>query len=78
MLLKTEDRPLDQVYQERLRGATWRQLHETIQGVCFMANPFNPAIWTRYAQNHTRCLLGFKHLPQHDTPLQAAKQLTYH
>lgn len=73
-----EDRPLDQIYHDRLREFFGENFTRQARVLCLTANPVNPAMWANYAQVHTGCVLGFKHLPERDTPLQEAKQVTYH
>lgn len=73
-----EDRPLDQNYHEFLREFFGENFTRQARVQCLSANPLNPAMWANYAETHAGCLLGFKHLPEWDTPLQEAKQVTYH
>lgn len=73
-----EDRPLDQIYHDWLRQFFGEKFTKQARVLCLTANPLNPAMWANYAQTHTGCLLGFKHLPEQDTPLQEAKQVSYH
>lgn len=34
-------------------------------------------MWGHYANQHKGCVLGFKHLPEYDTPFMEAKKVTY-
>lgn len=73
-----EDQSQDQLYHDRLREFFGDNFTKQARVLCLTANPLNPAMWANYSQIHTGCLLGLKHIPEKDTPLQEAKQVTYH
>jgi len=50
---------------------------ETARVLCVTTAFDNEAMWANYADGHSGCVLGFRHLPEHDSPLLAAKQVSY-
>lgn len=49
----------------------------TARVLCVTAIHDNDALWTSYADNFKGCVLGFRHIPELDTPLLAAKAVAY-
>jgi hypothetical protein len=45
--------------------------------LCVTVAPDNEAMWANYAEDNSGCVLGFRHLPTHDTPLLAARKVDY-
>ena len=45
--------------------------------LCVTTNYMNDAMWGNYAESHTGCVLGFRHLEERSTPLLEAKQVSY-
>lgn len=50
---------------------------EAVRILCVTVAPDNEAMWANYAENHSGCVLGFRHIRTHDTPLLAAKKVNY-
>lgn len=44
---------------------------------CLTTEYNNDVMWAHYAENHGGCVLGFKHIPELDTPFIAAKPVKY-
>lgn len=49
----------------------------TARVFCLTTEPDNDVMWAHYAGNHTGIVLGFRHLPELDTPFMAAKPVIY-
>lgn len=49
----------------------------TARVLCVTSENDNNAMWGNYADNHTGCVLGFRHIAKYDTPLQEATQVSY-
>lgn len=45
--------------------------------LCVTLAPDNEAMWANYAEDNSGCVLGFRHIPTHDTPLLAARKVDY-
>lgn len=54
---------------------TWG--NEFARVFCVTTDPKNEVMWAHYAENNSGCVLGFRHLPNLDTPLLAAKPIEY-
>lgn len=50
---------------------------ETVRILCVTPAFDNEAMWANYAQNHSGCVLGFRHVADRDTPLIAAEPVSY-
>lgn len=49
----------------------------TARVLCVAPTYDNDALWVNYADHFRGCVLGFRHLPELDTPLLAAKPIVY-
>ncbi|WP_421526507.1 DUF2971 domain-containing protein [Pseudomonas yamanorum] len=45
--------------------------------LCVTSEYDNQAMWGNYAENHTGCVIGFRHIVERSTPLLAATQVSY-
>ena len=45
--------------------------------LCVTTEYDNDAMWANYAENHTGCVLGFKHIEELSTPLLVAQPVKY-
>ena len=57
--------------------ARTEQLCESVRVFCVTTEYDNGAMWGHYADSHAGCVLGFRHLPELDTPLLEAKPVSY-
>lgn len=63
---------------ELLRGFTEKSLNSDCARIyCLTEKYDNAAMWANYAEEHTGCVLGFKHIPRLDTPFMAVKPVIY-
>lgn len=67
----------DKAYAEVMKLFADNDLINKARILCLTNNPTNPAMWANYADSNTGCLLGFRHIPELDTPLQEAKKVHY-
>ena len=72
-----EDRPLDQIYHQALRVHFGENFTKHARVLSLTENPVNAVMWAHYGDTHTGLVLGFRHLPDQDTPLQVAKRVSY-
>jgi Protein of unknown function (DUF2971) len=63
---------------ELLREFTEKSLNNDCARIyCLTEKYDNAAMWANYAEEHTGCVLGFKHIPHLSTPFIAAKPVSY-
>lgn len=78
-LKEMEDQPEDPDtdYAELLRNFFGDNFVTQARVMCLTANHSNPAMWANYAEQHAGCLLGFRHLQEHDTPFTEVRAVEY-
>jgi hypothetical protein len=67
----------DEQLADALRGVISGSFLETARILCMTETYDNEAMWANYAQGHTGCVLGFRHLDDLHTPLLAARKVRY-
>lgn len=67
----------DQQLEDALRSVFDKFGLETARVLCMTTSFDNETMWANYAGGHSGCVLGFRHLPEHDTPLMAARRIEY-
>ena len=67
----------DERIASRLREAFDGFGIDTARVLCVTTVFDNEAMWANYAEGHAGCVLGFRHIPLLDTPLQAARPVEY-
>lgn len=72
-----ETRELDRMHSELIRSHFGTAFIRQARVMCLTANSSNPAMWANYAGNHSGCLLGFRHVPEENTPFTEAKSVSY-
>jgi hypothetical protein len=60
-----------------LRNFTESIKNEYARVFCLTSSPTNDVMWAHYANSHTGCVLGFRHLEDLDTPFSEAKSVQY-
>lgn len=75
--LSPEIADADNKTEQALRQFTVGLNLEAIRILCVTVAPDNEAMWANYAENHSGCVLGFRHIRTHDTPLLAARKVDY-
>lgn len=50
---------------------------ETVRILCVTIEYNNDKMWQKYAGEYSGCVLGFRHIPESDTPLLAAEPIIY-
>lgn len=60
-----------------LRSFTESIKNEYARVFCLTSSPTNDVMWAHYADNHTGCVLGFRHLEDLGTPFSEAKPVKY-
>lgn len=72
------ERPDSDAYVDQMLRDYFASLDlNTARVLCVTARFDNDVMWGTYAGAHTGCVLGFRHLPDRDTPLLAARQVLY-
>jgi hypothetical protein len=71
--------PYDQEHISKvLREHTQQEKYISTARICCLTNSYNnDVMWAHYAQNHTGCVLGFRHIEELDTPFRVAKPVIY-
>lgn len=79
-LKKMEDQPADPdtAYAEMLRNYFGENFVNQARVMCLTVNHSNSAMWANYAEQHAGCLLGFRHLQEHDTPFSEVRAVDYY
>lgn len=75
--LSPEIADADNKAEQALREFTLGLDLEAVRILCVTVAPDNEAMWANYAENHSGCVLGFRHIRTHDTPLLAARKVDY-
>lgn len=75
--LKDAMRPPSADLKDVLRDVFTVESLTSTRVLCVTESPLNMSMWANYAQGHTGCVLGFRHLQELSTPLLAAKPVTY-
>lgn len=75
--IEEEEEDPDSAYTEMLRNFFGENFINQARVMCLTANHSNPAMWANYAEQHAGCLLGFRHLQEHDTPFTEARAVEY-
>jgi len=60
-----------------LRDFTENLNNDRARVFCLTTEHDNDVMWAHYANNHSGCVLGFRHVPELDTPFMAAKPVIY-
>lgn len=68
----------DDKAEHALREFTLGLNLKAVRILCVTVAPDNEAMWANYAEAYSGCVLGFRHIPTHDTPLLAAKKVDYY
>jgi len=63
--------------EQRFKNDILKPLVANARVLCLTNNPENTAMWDVYGDNHNGCVLGFRHIPKLDTPLQKARKIDY-
>jgi hypothetical protein len=67
----------DQTIEMSLRDYVDKLGLSTARVLCVTSDNDNHAMWGNYAENHTGCVFGFRHIGERSTPLLAATQVSY-
>ena len=67
----------DNKAEQALREFTLGLNLKAVRILCVTVAPDNEAMWANYAEDNSGCVLGFRHIPSHDTPLLAARKVDY-
>jgi hypothetical protein len=68
----------DDKAEQALREFTLGLDLKAVRILCVTVAPDSEAMWANYAEAYSGCVLGFRHIPTHDTPLLAAKKVNYY
>ena len=75
--LKEEDRNIDVMLAESIEPETTKWDSSFARVICFTECSSDNLMWAHYAANHTGIVLGFRHVPELDTPFMKAKPVRY-
>lgn len=67
----------DDKAERALREFTLGLNLKAVRILCVTVAPDSEPMWANYAEAYSGCVLGFRHIPTHDTPLLAAKKVDY-
>lgn len=77
LLLRVEQPDADQRIEKELRQYFEEMDLNRARVLCVTTNYKNDAMWGNYAESHTGCVLGFRHIKERSTPLLEARQVSY-
>lgn len=77
LMLKPNQPDADQKVEDGIRQVfeAMKLIHARV--LCVTTNYMNDAMWGNYAESHSGCVLGFRHIEELSTPLLGAKQVSY-
>ncbi|RXN85261.1 DUF2971 domain-containing protein [Achromobacter aloeverae] len=76
-LLRVEQPDADQKVERELRRFFEQRGLNRARVLCVTTTYMNDAMWGNYAESHTGCVLGFRHIAERSTPLLEAQQVSY-
>lgn len=75
--LKDAMRPPSTDLKDVLKDVFTTESLRSTRVLCVTESPLNISMWANYAESHSGCVLGFRHLPELSTPLLEAQPINY-